>query len=82
MLEMILLVFDLIAFFVALRMLGQLRSDWAKLRKDLEEQLFSLTIPAAEEKPEGKPDPMDEGFENLMRFTVMGKTGFEDGDDG
>lgn len=29
---------------------------------------------AAEEK---QPDPMDEGFENLMRFSVRGKTGLE-----
>lgn len=49
--------------------------------KDLTENL-RVPSAAAEEKPEGKPDPMDEGFENLMRFTVMGKTGFEDGDEG
>lgn len=24
-----------------------------------------------------KADPMDEGFENIMRFSVKGKTGFE-----
>lgn len=24
-----------------------------------------------------RPDPMDEGFENIMRFAVNGKTGFE-----
>ena len=24
-----------------------------------------------------RPDPMDEGFENIMRFSVNGKTGFE-----
>lgn len=26
---------------------------------------------------EKKPDPMDEGFENLMRFSVRGRTGLE-----
>lgn len=48
--------------------------------KDLTEKLRA-PLAATEEKPEGKPDPMDEGFENLMRFSVMGKTGFEDGDE-
>ena len=33
-----------------------------------------------EEKKEEEPDLMDEGFENIMRFSVMGKTGFENGD--
>ena len=28
---------------------------------------------------EEKPDLMDEGFENIMRFSVMGNTGFENG---
>lgn len=28
------------------------------------------------------PDPMDEGFENIMGYSVMGKTGFGDGEDG
>lgn len=32
------------------------------------------TAEAGEEK---EPDPMDEGFENLMRFSVRGKTGLE-----
>lgn len=27
-------------------------------------------------------DPMDEGFENIMGYSVMGKTGFGDGEDG
>lgn len=26
---------------------------------------------------EKKPDPMDQGFENLMRFSVRGRTGLE-----
>lgn len=26
---------------------------------------------------EKKPDPIDEGFENLMRFSVRGRTGLE-----
>jgi len=26
---------------------------------------------------EAAADPMDEGFENIMRFSVRGKTGFE-----
>lgn len=81
MLDTILLVFDLIAIFVALQIWRQLRSDFAEFRKNLEEQFSSPPAPAEEEKPEGKPDPMDEGFENLMRFSVMGKTGFEDGDE-
>ena len=42
-------------------------------------------IPSAEERTdreveialEERPDPMDEGFENIMRFSVNGKTGFE-----
>lgn len=49
--------------------------------KDLAEKMRT-PLAATEGKPEGKPDPMDEGFENLMRFSVMGKTGFEDGDEG
>ena len=32
------------------------------------------------ETKEERPDLMDEGFENIMRFSVMGKTGFENGD--
>lgn len=27
-----------------------------------------------------KPDPMDEGFENIMGYSVMGETGFGDGE--
>ena len=32
--------------------------------------------PGAEEG-DAQKDPVDEGFENLMRFSVNGKTGFE-----
>lgn len=28
--------------------------------------------------PQQKVDPMDEGFENIMSFSVQGKTGFEE----
>ena len=31
----------------------------------------------ADRGEEEKPDPMDEGFENLMRFSVRGRTGLE-----
>ena len=31
----------------------------------------------AAEHHTNQPDPMDEGFENIMRFAVNGKTGFE-----
>lgn len=35
--------------------------------------------PAKEEKraPRSKKDPMDEGFENIMQYSVRGHTGFE-----
>lgn len=36
---------------------------------------------AAKEEAQHKPDPMDEGFENIMGYSVMGKTGFGDGED-
>lgn len=39
------------------------------------------SVPAGEE-PRHTPDPMDEGFENIMGYSVMGKTGFGDGEDG
>lgn len=26
---------------------------------------------------EKRPDPIDEGFDNIMKYQVMGKTGFE-----
>lgn len=32
---------------------------------------------AVEKAMEQRQDPMDEGFENIMRFSVNGKTGFE-----
>lgn len=32
---------------------------------------------AVEKAMEQMQDPMDEGFENIMRFSVNGKTGFE-----
>lgn len=32
-------------------------------------------------EPEEKPGKMDEGFENIMTFSVRGKTGFEVGDE-
>ena len=32
---------------------------------------------AVEKAMEHRQDPMDEGFENIMRFSVNGKTGFE-----
>lgn len=32
-------------------------------------------------EPEEKPGKMDEGFENIMTFSVRGKTGFEMGDE-
>lgn len=32
-------------------------------------------------EPEEKPGKMDEGFENIMTFSVGGKTGFETGDE-
>lgn len=38
-------------------------------------------VPAADDPAEKKPDPMDEGFENLMRYEVNGKTGFEPGEE-
>lgn len=31
----------------------------------------------AEREMQRQPDPMDEGFENIMRFAVNGKTGFD-----
>lgn len=31
----------------------------------------------AQETQKARPDPIDEGFENLMRYAVNGKTGFE-----
>lgn len=34
-------------------------------------------LPAATAAGEKKADPMDEGFENLMRYSVMGHTGLE-----
>ena len=45
-----------------------------------------LVLPSEEERNEraveqsmekAAADPMDEGFENIMRFAVNGKTGFE-----
>lgn len=36
---------------------------------------------ADKEEAQRKPDPMDEGFENIMGYSVMGKTGFGDGDE-
>ena len=45
-----------------------------------------LLLPSEEERNEravqkamdqAAADPMDEGFENIMRFSVNGKTGFE-----
>lgn len=35
-----------------------------------------------DEEPRHAQDPMDEGFENIMGYSVMGKTGFGDGEDG
>lgn len=32
---------------------------------------------AVEQAMKAAADPMDEGFENIMRFSVNGKTGFE-----
>lgn len=37
-------------------------------------------VPAAD-PAEKRPDPMDEGFESLMRYSVNGKTGFETGEE-
>lgn len=31
----------------------------------------------AETGADDRPDPMDQGFENLMRFSVRGRTGLE-----
>lgn len=44
-----------------------------------------LCLPSEEQRSEAavekalreSADPMDEGFENIMRFSVNGKTGFE-----
>lgn len=51
--------------------------------KALIQELSALSAPpvSTEEKTEKKPDPMDEGFENIMAFAVMGKTGFRDGEE-
>lgn len=51
--------------------------------KALIQELSALPAPPAEvgEKTEKKPDPMDEGFENIMAFTVMGQSGSRDGEE-
>lgn len=41
------------------------------------EALTGQAEDAAEGPERPKPDEMDEGFENIMRFQVNGKTGFE-----
>lgn len=60
----------------------KLRELAAEVRA-LTETLSTLSAPPApaEEKTEKKQDPMDEGFENIMAFTVMGQSGFRDGEE-
>ena len=42
-----------------------------------EEERNEALVEAALRREAEKADPMDEGFENIMRFSVNGKTGFE-----
>lgn len=65
----------ILAVLVAVELAGAL------LLRRIARRLEKLT-PRSEEleeaaQPAKKPDPMDEGFENLMRYAVRGATGFE-----
>lgn len=42
--------------------------------------LYSKSLPSAEQRTDARVEKelMDEGFENIMRYEVNGKTGFEE----
>lgn len=48
-----------------------------KLVRPSEEERNEAAVEEAMRQEAAKADPMDEGFENIMRFSVNGKTGFE-----
>lgn len=54
----------LLAFAVAVKLLLHREADTAAPTEEVRENVQ-------------KPDPMDEGFENIMNFAVGGKTGSE-----
>lgn len=49
---------------------------WRQLRR-MERRGGGAEAPAEVGEGAKRLDPIDEGFENLMTFSVMGKTGFE-----
>lgn len=49
---------------------------WESRREDV-----GATGPEERHREEKRPDPVGEGFENLMRYSVRGRTGLEREDD-
>lgn len=43
----------------------------------IEELIAGRSEHSGKSAADGGPDPIDEGFENIMRFSVKGMTGFE-----